>query len=58
MNAAIISILEVLAVAFTVWCLFNEKKLIAFEKKIIRRFRRSRFKVIGGKNETVHKHYA
>ncbi len=58
MNAAIISILEILAVAFTVWCLFNEKKLIAFEKRFIRRFRRNRFKVIDGKGETVHKHYA
>ena len=57
MNALIISVLEVLMVGFTVWCLFNEKKLVAFEKRIIRAVRRRKFKIIkGGKN--ISKHYA
>lgn len=57
MNALIISVLEVLMVMFTVWCLFNEKKLVAFEKRIIRAVRRRKLKVIkGGKN--VNKYYA
>ena len=57
MNALIISVLEVLMVGFTVWCLFNEKKLVAFEKRVIRAVRRRKFKIIkGGKN--ISKHYA
>ncbi len=57
MNAIIISILEVLAVGFTVWCLFNEKKLVAFEKRIMRSIRRKKFKVIKGERN-VNKYYA
>lgn len=57
MNSLIISILEIIAVGFTVWCLFNEKKLIAFEKRIMRSVRRRKFKVIkGGRN--LNKYYA
>ena len=57
MNVVIISILEIIAVGFTVWCLFNEKKLIAFEKKFIRSFKRRHFKVIKG-NKNISKYYA
>jgi hypothetical protein len=39
MNYLIISILEILAVSFTVWALFNEKKLIRLEHRFIRWFR-------------------
>ena len=57
MNLALISILEIFAVGFTVWCLFNEKKLIAFEKRFIHSFKRRRLKVIkGGKN--ISRYYA
>lgn len=57
MNAVIISILEIIAVGFTVWCLFNEKKLIAFEKKFMRSIKRRRLKVIKG-NKSISKYYA
>ena len=57
MNALIISILEIIAVGFTVWCLFNEKKLIAFEKRFIRAVRRRKFKVIKG-GQNINKYYA
>lgn len=57
MNAYIISVLEIIMVAFTVWCLFNESKLVAFEKRIMRKFRHNKLKVIkGGKN--ANKYYA
>lgn len=52
MNAYIISILEIIVVAFTVWCLFNEQKLVVFEKRIMKKFRRRKFKVIKGGKST------
>lgn len=57
MNALIISVLEIIAVGFTVWCLFNEKKLVAFEKRFIRSLRRRKFKVIKG-GQNIKKYYA
>lgn len=57
MNALIISVLEIIAVGFTVWCLFNEKKLIAFEKRFIRSIRRRKLRVIKG-GQNVNKYYA
>ncbi len=57
MNALIISVLEIIAVGFTVWCLFNEKKLIAFEKRFMRSLRRRKLKVIKG-GQNVNKYYA
>ena len=57
MNAYIISALEIVVVAFTVWCLFNEQKLVAFEKRIVKKFRRRRFKVVNG-GRSVNKYYA
>lgn len=57
MNALLISVLEIIVVGFTVWCLFHEEALVKFEKRIARSIRRRRFKVIrGGKN--VSKYYA
>ncbi len=57
MNAYIISALEIVVVAFTVWCLFNEQKLVAFEKRIAKKLRRRRFKVVNG-GRSVNKYYA
>lgn len=48
MNVIIVSILEVVLVGFTVWCLFNENKLIAFERKVMRKVRCRKLKVIKG----------
>ncbi len=51
MNALLISVLEIIVVGFTVWCLFHENALVKFEKRIARCVRRRKFKVIkGGKN--------
>ena len=57
MNALIISVLEIIAVGFTVWCLFNEKKLVAFEKRFMCSLRRKKFKVLKG-GQNVSKYYA
>lgn len=40
MDKIIISIFEILAVGFTVWCLFNEDKLVKLEKKIKEKFKK------------------
>ena len=41
---------EFAAAAAIVWGIFNEDRLVAFERKIIAHFRRKNFKVV--KNET------
>lgn len=51
------TILEVLAVAFFVWGIFNEKKLIRFEERVVCAFRRKGLKLISSGNER-HKHCA
>ncbi|MBQ6815727.1 MAG: hypothetical protein IJP26_00655 [Clostridia bacterium] len=48
------TVLELLAVAFIFWGIFNEQKLVAFERRIVRALRRRNFKVIrsaGGCNK-------
>ena len=35
----IISIFEILAVAFVIWALFNEQKLVDFEDKIVAKWK-------------------
>jgi hypothetical protein len=57
MNAYLISILEVIVVAFTVWCLFNEAKIAGIEKRIMRKIRRKKFKVIKG-GKSAKRNYA
>lgn len=42
----IITLFEILLVGVTLWCLFNEDKLISFEEGIKVRFRRRRLKVV------------
>ena len=48
MNAVLISIIEVLAVGFTVWALFHEDRLVSFEKKVSALIKRKKLKVIKG----------
>ena len=48
MGAVIISVLEVLAVGFTVWALFNEQRFVEFEDRVKVYLRRKGFKVIKG----------
>ena len=47
------TIFEFLLVGGLVWCIFNEQRLIAFERKIKAYFRRRSFKVVKS-NRTVH----
>lgn len=51
------TILEVLAVSFFVWGIFNEKKLVRFEERVICAIRRKGFKIISNGNKR-HKHCA
>ncbi|MEE0946782.1 MAG: hypothetical protein U0M42_08175 [Acutalibacteraceae bacterium] len=57
MNSILISVFEIVMVCFTIWCLFHEKALVEFEKRIARNIRRRRFKVIKG-SKGVKKYYA
>ena len=57
MSAILISIFEVILVAFTIWCIFNENKLIAFEKRFFKTNRHRRMRVIKG-GKSVGKYYA
>lgn len=43
---ALRTIFEIIMVALLFWCIFNENKLIAFEKRIISNIRRRRLKVV------------
>lgn len=36
----VISAVEIVVVAFTVWCIFNEDKLVDFEKKIFAKIKK------------------
>ena len=51
------TILEVLAVGFVIWGIFNEDKLVSFEENIKCYFQRKNFKVVNNKNR-YHKHCA
>ena len=44
------TIFEVLLFAAVVWGILNEKKLIAFEKRICASFKRRKFKVVESQN--------
>ncbi len=51
------TILEIGAVGFIIWGLFNERKLVRFEEKIKAAFRRRRLKVATD-NHPCNKHCA
>ena len=46
MGFALRTIIEIVLVVALVWGIFNEQKLIAFEKNILAIVRRNKFKVI------------
>ena len=48
------TLFEILAVVGIVWCIFNEKRLVAFEEKIFAHFRRKRLHVIKSDNAKRH----
>ena len=45
-SASLITIFEILMVVAVVWCIFHEDRLIAFEEKLLSRFRRKRLRVV------------
>ncbi|MBQ8204080.1 MAG: hypothetical protein IJZ75_07365 [Clostridia bacterium] len=47
----ILTILEIALVGFTVWAVFHEDRFIAFEDRIMAKFRRGRLKVVDGGRE-------
>lgn len=54
---ALQTVLEVLAVGFVIWGIFNEDKLVSFEENIKCYFRRKNFKVVDNNNR-YNKHCA
>ncbi len=48
LQGTLLTIFEVVLVAFAIWAVFHEDKFIAFEERVVARFRRNRFKVIKG----------
>ena len=47
-NGTVTTIFEIALCGFTVWALVHEDMFIAFEERIIARFRRRKFKVLEG----------
>lgn len=45
-SGALITIFEILMVVAVVWCIFHEDRLVAFEEKLLSRFRRKRLRVV------------
>lgn len=48
------TLLEIAVAAFIIWGIFNEKRLVAFERKILSHFRRKRLRVIKSNNVKQH----
>ena len=53
---ALKTLFEIGAASFIIWGIFNEKRLVAFERKILCAFRRKRLHVV--KTDNVKKHIA
>lgn len=62
LSGSILTIFEMALVAFAIWSVFNEKRFIAFEERILSKIRRNRLKVIKGnsvcKTYYPEKHHA
>ena len=52
LQGTLLTIFEMALVAFAIWAVFHEDRFIAFEERIVARFRRRNFKVIEGNNVT------
>lgn len=55
LGSTLLTIFEMALVAFVIWSVFHEDRFIAFEERIVARFRRRSFKVIEG--NSVRKSY-
>ena len=55
LQGTLLTIFEIAMVIFAIWAVFHEDRFIAFEERIVARFRRRSFKVIEGNN--VRKSY-
>ncbi len=49
-TGTLMTIFEIVLVAAALWAVFHEDRFIAFEEKIISRFRRRRLKIVGENN--------
>ncbi len=47
-TSSLLTIFEIAMVAFVIWAVFHEDLFVAFEERIVARFRRRQFKVIKG----------
>ncbi len=50
------TLFEIFMLGGLLWCIFNEKRLVAFEEKILSAFRRKRLRVI--KNDRAKRNIA
>lgn len=48
LSGTLLTLFEVALVALAIWAVFHEDMFIAFEEKIVARFRRGKLKVIDG----------
>lgn len=51
-SQTLITIFEIIMVIAVIWCIFHEDRLVAFEEKLLSRFRRKRLRVV--KTEKIH----
>ena len=50
LQGTLLTIFEIAMTAFIIWGVFHEDRFVAFEDRVVARFRRRRFKVIEGGN--------
>ena len=56
-TSSLLTIFEIAMVGFVIWAVFHEDKFVAFEERIVARFRRRRFKVIEGNSKVCKSYY-
>ena len=53
-SQSLITIFEVAMVALVIWCIFHEDRLVAFEERLLSRFRRKQLHIV--KREEYHRY--
>lgn len=56
-TSSLLTIFEIVMAAFVIWAVFNEKRFIEFEDRVVTRFRRRRFKVLQGGSKVSKSYY-
>ena len=57
LQGTLLTIFEIVMAAFVIWAVFNEKRFIEFEDRVVTRFRRRRFKVLQGGSKVSKSYY-